>query len=131
MADRTQKERTLEERKYLIEYALMAAHDMGFDLKERALLLGYDGDPGQNPEFLYREIVALKKGSNVEKRCEAIARLNALLEKVGHATPPTKQRYLTTQRYECLNGNTFHDWLKAGNLDQMTYAAEQLMYMST
>ncbi len=131
MAGKERKPRTPEEKQHLIEYALLTAYELGFTLKERALLLGYSEEVGDNPQFLHRELTELGKGEDIEKRCETIAHCDALLEKVGYQDWTSKKQYIRTERLKCLNDNTFYDWLRGGVLDQMTYADEQLMYMST
>ncbi len=131
MADQAQKIRTPDEKNRLIEYALETLYNMGFNLQERALLLGYSGDVGDNLKYLHLELTERGKGTDVEKRCELIAYFDALLAKIGHADAASKKRYLEWERYTCLNGKTFKEFLIRGHLADLEFAVEQLSYMST
>lgn len=125
------EKRTKSERAALIESALKIAVELGFTLPQRALLTGYRGDPGQNPEYLHRELAELGKGENVEQRCDLLVVFNAVLEKIGHTNAASKKRFMETEHYLCLHDETFRKWLNDGNLGRLEYAVAQLRYMST
>ena len=124
--------RTAEERAMLIGLSLEVTYDLGFSLQERAALHGINEDVGQNPEYLYRELVELGKGDNVEERCEELLVLHALLAKVGCRNPASKREFVERERYQCLSGMTFKEWLaKCTSIVDIRHATEQLRYMST
>ena len=114
-----------------VDRALQITEQLGFTLPERALLLGLEGEVGQNPEYLRHQLIYIGRGTAVKMRCDAIIALDAVLRKIGRTDAASKREFIENERYQALNDETTKTWIKGGELTRLEYAVEQLRYMST
>lgn len=105
-----------------VDIALRMAESWGLKLPERAKLLGFDEDVGDNPEYLSHQLKFCGKGNDVEERCELVIDIKSRLTGLTSEDDEVEKRWLDTKQ-ESMNNRTPKSLMISGDIAELRLVA--------
>ena len=99
----------------MVDIALRMAVSWGLKLPERARLLGFDEDVGDNPEYLSHQLKFCGKGNDVEERCELVIDIKSRLAGLLDADDKAEKRWLDVKQ-ESMGNRTPKSLMVSGDI---------------